>query len=124
MHACERARVHVFVQAFVHLHRLSGLAQWAGVELHGSPSRPVLCQALPRSAACQWVGGCGEGAAPAPWPPGPQHTVSNSNCQVHTHAHALTHRMYFNSAGTRTVAERALVDMQRSVRRKQLATLD
>lgn len=55
MHVC------VFFQATVHLHRLSGLAQWAGVELRGSPSRPVLCQALPRSAACQWVGGGGSG---------------------------------------------------------------
>lgn len=51
----------VCVQALVHLHRLSGLAQWAGVELRGSPSRPTLCQALPRSASCHGEGWGGRG---------------------------------------------------------------
>lgn len=52
---CACVRV-VFVHASPHLHRLSGPAQWAGAELRGSPSRPALCQAQPRSASCQGEG--------------------------------------------------------------------
>ena len=111
---CVCVCVNVFVQASVHLHRLSGLAQWAGVELRGSPSRPALCQALPRSASCQ--GGVGlrgrEGQGGTV-----QHDhrglsmlclIATAKALAHTHTNTHTPRMNFNTnTETHTQSQRS-----------------
>lgn len=91
--ACVCVCAHVFVQASVHLHRLSGLAQWAGVELRGSPPgqlsvRP--CQGQP-PARGRW----GRGRGGWCFSMTTRHAVSASNCIVLAHIH--TPRMNFNT---------------------------
>lgn len=107
MHACMHVCacvcvcmcVRVFVQASVHLHRLSGLAQWVGsVGWRGALWIPLQASSLSGPAKVSLLpGGVGAGGrGGGRFSMTTRHAVSNSN-RKGSCTHTLTPRMNFNT---------------------------